>query len=103
MSWYDEHRPLTPVQRRILWLLRENDGRAAFQGGTRGFHWGLHEDHGLVITAYGDPEMFLENRGLIEKLETNAPGRWFRLTAAGETRAKRLKAYNPPPKRRTML
>lgn len=87
-------RPLRKRQRQILWLMREADGPAHFSGGTRGFHYAtLNSDHpgALAIQAYQDPEIWLEHRGLIERVQMNVPGRWYRLTEEGAARAARIK------------
>jgi len=82
-------KPLTRRQRQILALMADNDGSAAFAGGTRDFRW-FNSDYGLVIQAYQEPEFFLRSRGLIRRIESNAPGRWYRLTDDGERRAKNV-------------
>jgi len=69
---------LTPVQRRVLTLMREH-GTAQFIGGTREF-WHEATPQGLFIHAYQMPEYFLRERGLIEP--TGLPP-WYRLTDKG--------------------
>jgi hypothetical protein len=94
-----DNKPLTPTQRVILRLLHEN-GSACFQGQRRrkGMkrtlrHWICEE--GLVIEAYQTPEFFLQARGLLEITQSNAPGRWYRLTADGVRRAAALQRTTP--------
>lgn len=48
-------------------------------------HWMCEE--GLVIEAYQTPEFFLKGRGLIEAVQSNSAGHWFRLTPDGARRA----------------
>lgn len=81
---------LTPVQRRILVILRER-GTTCITGYTRDF---LSGDcaFGPMIQAYCEPERALQRRGLIECVQSNAPGRWYRLTLDGERRAQRIEA-----------
>ena len=86
-----DKRPLTPTQKRILSLMHEH-GAAAFFGGTRKFSWELTA-YGLVIHAYQDPEMFLKCRGFIQQIDTNAPGRWYRLTHTGTVRPLGIKRH----------
>ncbi len=89
-----DNKPLTSTQRKILNLLREH-GSAAFQGqrGRRGFDRELRSwkgESGLVIEAYQTPEYFLVNRGLLQRVPSNAQGHWYRLTKHGQQRANRL-------------
>jgi len=73
---------LSKRQRQILALMKEH-GSAMFPGNTRSFGHYVSE-RGLIIWAYQSPEWFLKNRGLIEKVEANAPGIWYRLTPEGQ-------------------
>jgi hypothetical protein len=75
---------LTKRQRQILLLMLEH-GLTFFHSGTRKFDWQVSK-RGLRIWAYQRPEFFLHARGLVEP----QPG-GYRLTAAGEARAKRLR------------
>ena len=78
---------MTPIQRRILWLMRtlDEDFVAATTTGARklGFgHW-LAEEGGLVVRVYGESEYFMRSRGWLEQVERNARGRWYRITDEG--------------------
>jgi hypothetical protein len=80
-----DNKALSKRQRQILALMKVH-GSAAFFGDTRDFmHW--VSNHGLIIKAYQSPEYFLKNRGLIERVESNSPGRWYRMTPDGARRA----------------
>jgi hypothetical protein len=89
-----DRKPLTRTQRKILWLMREHgEGPVMIAGGTRDFYWARpREDHpaSLIIHAYMDPDLFLRRRGLIEEVQQNAPGRFYRLTDHGAARAAAL-------------
>lgn len=89
-----DRKPLTQTQRKVLWIMRENDhGPVMITGGTRGFHTRTpREDHpaAKIIYAYMDPDLFLRRRGLIEQVPQNAPGRFYRLTEDGKRRARAL-------------
>ena len=89
-----DKKPLTSTQRIVLRLLKEH-GSAAIMGqhGRKGMGRKLRSwagQFGLVIEAYQGPDYFLERRGLIERVESNAPGAWYRLTEDGARRATRL-------------
>jgi hypothetical protein len=77
---------LTPMQSKILAAMRADEtGFAAFTGeAARKFGFAiLQAKHGgIIIRAYGTPEYFLKARGLIERVERNVPGNWYKLTAA---------------------
>lgn len=78
---------LTPMQIKILRAIAENDlGYAAFNGANSrrlGFGVWQHREGGIVIRAYGIPEWFLHSRKLIEPVDRNILGAWFRLTDTG--------------------
>ena len=89
-------KPLTKTQKQILTLLYEH-GNAIFQGQKgrvgmeRTFKSFVHDDYGLVIEAYQTPEIFLQRRGFISRIEgSNMPGRRYGLTLDGLERARAL-------------
>ncbi len=83
---------LTKRQRQILALMLMH-GTTRFFGGTRLFKYTNAYEDGFTITAYQDPELFLERRGLIERVERNASGRWYKLTASGHAAACRVSRF----------
>jgi hypothetical protein len=78
---------LTIMQRRILGAMVEDSlGFAAFTGERSrvdGFGILPAKHGGIIVRAYGTPEIFLRQRGLIEPCERNVPGRWYRMTTTG--------------------
>lgn len=78
---------ITPMQRRILKAMDADDlGFAAFTGErARKAGFGVFDAKhgGIVIRAYQNPEFFLKGRGLIERVERNVPGYWYRITEDG--------------------
>lgn len=87
----------TPTQRRILRTMLLNEF-AAFTGeGSRRNGFGIFpaKAGGSIICCYGTPEAFLKMRGLIEVCERDAPGCWWRLTAAGKVAASGMQRTKP--------
>ena len=84
---------LTPRQKQILQLMLDLDDldAARFFGGTRGFSVSTLRGGGLVIRCYQIPEFWLASRGLIAEVQTNEPGRWYRLTDQGRAAAERIR------------
>lgn len=77
---------LTEQQFCILDGMQANDGVAAFNGeNSRRIGFGLipAKHGGIIVRAYGLPELFLKSRGLIDRCERNVPGTWFRITDKG--------------------
>lgn len=84
-----DKKPLTPTQRKILFLMKLH-GRVVFYQGQRRFWWRKHAEASLAIAAYQGPEFFLKGRGLIERI--NKEGfPVYALTPAGQERANRIK------------
>lgn len=78
---------LSVMQRRVLSAMANDDiGLAAFTGEESrkcGFGVFPAKGGGIIIRAYQGPEYFLKLRGLIEPIERNVPGHWYRLTETG--------------------
>lgn len=96
---------MTPIQKRILWLMRtlEEEFVAPTTTGARklGFgHWQAAEG-GLVVRVYGEPEYFMRSRGWLKHVERNAQGRWYQITDEGRAVAATIltepKAKAPNP------
>lgn len=83
-----DNKPLTPTQKQVLTLMRKH-GLTAFMS-AKGVRNGLQSQmgrDGFLIAAYQGPDHFLRARGLIERVERNVPGYWYRLTEDGARRA----------------
>lgn len=77
-------KPLTDMQKRYLWLMGSFPDRIMVQG--RGYRtertrYAVNLEGELVIFGYSNPAMWLENRGLIRKMQ--APNS-YTLTEDGE-------------------
>lgn len=85
---------LTRVQCRILSAMGTDElGFAAFTGeNARRLGFGIipAKHGGIIIRAYQSPEYFLRQRGLLERVERNVPGYWYRMTEAGRAAFERL-------------
>lgn len=96
---------MTPIQKRILWLLREHgeDTVACTGKGSRlnGFGAWTHKHGGLVIRAYSDPLYWMEAKGWLFRVTRNTPGHWYRLTNEGCIVADGIKTEPPAPRRNT--
>lgn len=76
---------LSPMQRRIIEVMKEK-GFAAFTGELarkHGFGVFAAKHGGVVIRAYQSPQWFLKQRKLIEVVERDVPGTWYKLTDKG--------------------
>lgn len=92
---------MTPIQRRILWLMRELDNDAVACTGRNsrkdGFgHW-VHSEGGLVIRAYQDPLYHMQARGWLKPHTRNTPGLWYMITPEGRSVQTSIKAEPPTP------